>query len=357
MATDNESLIREATESLGASLVGAGAIKPNIPLRIGGLLTLERVARDGVDDQRILAMDMICAYIRASSPHSKPEEMEGTKASIPPPVSEDIKVAVDILADRTEKQIAWENEQKSDHRLNLDNTNLAEVDFTRRNQEPDFSHVSFRNCSLVGANFKGGNLSHADLENTDLTGADLRGVNLTKAHLKCAHLGKADLRRANLRKANLLRADLSDADLRGVDFRKASLLEAGLKGAYLSGANLTKAYLARAYFMDADLAIANLTEANLWEANLTRACLKNAKLTGACLRKANLTWANAEDASFTEANLLGAKVTGANFAGFGALGDGIKPNEKLIFEYVDKDEPIPIPFWGYYDPDSGEYFY
>lgn len=216
------SLFNQATEQLGANLIAGDSNKPNISLRIGGLLTLKRIAQSNVKDYHMQILDMICAYIRFNSPYFPSKKGSSTKKDIAfnvmsptmmpieTLVREDIKIAIDILADRTKEQIETEGEQEAIDCVNLDGTNLADFDFKRRNPMPEFSHVSFKKCRLSGAN-----LSHIDLHGSGFRGSVLKWANLEGANLRGADLRDVDLTGANLREADLRGANLEGADLRG----------------------------------------------------------------------------------------------------------------------------------------------
>lgn len=192
-------LLNQATEHLGANLTGKDSNKPNIPRRIGGLLTLERIARENIEDYHLRIMTMICAYIRENSPYSKPKKNTTRRGRPPNPVREDIQIAVDILARRTPKQVAWEQRPQEEdlYRLNLNNTNLTNADFTHRNLSPDFSYAYFQGSYLKGADLVEANLSKAEfydsmMMNARLTRAKLQGADLAEAHLKGATVTGAE---------------------------------------------------------------------------------------------------------------------------------------------------------------------
>ena len=207
---------------------------PALPVRLGGIYALWRLAEDSSLRDVISVIDILCAFVR-DPPHRPvdrpvPDTDEGgpaaarDKANATNKLRPDVQAILDLLGGR---------------------------DAPYRARLPDSHHL-------------------------DLTGADLTIANLERANLRDADLSGANLSGANLSGADLWRADLSDADLAGAD----------LKHANLSGANLLFANLTNADLTMANLMIANLTGANLTRTNLTAARhLKQEQLDRACIGK------------------------------------------------------------------------
>jgi uncharacterized protein YjbI with pentapeptide repeats len=240
---------KQITERFSKAIEQLGSDKPEVIL--GGIYTLERIARDSEPDQWTI-MEVLTAFVRQNAP------------------------------------IIEENESQSSE----DQEKLLKL------------RISIRACLTVIAERK-----HPDLENKrlDLTKVNISGFNLVQFKLKGFNFTGADLT-----EANLFGADLTEANLRGADLTGADLTGAFLFGADLTGADLTGAYLSGAYLAGAKLTKANLTGANLEEADLTGADLTGANLTGADLTGAYLTGAYLYKADRTGAKLTGAKLTEAN---------------------------------------------
>ena len=177
-----------------------------VDVRIGGIHTLERIARDSPADHPAV-IEMLAAFIRERSREQRPPPDPGGQAR-QRSLSPDVRAAITALG--------------------------------RRLTERDIGPV--------------------DLARADLTGADLGGARLTGADLTEAVLAHAVLARADLPAAKLVRADLTGADLGGARLTGADLTRADLTGADLTDVDLTGADLA-----DADLTRAELTGA-LWPA-------------------------------------------------------------------------------------------
>jgi uncharacterized protein YjbI with pentapeptide repeats len=270
---------KQITERFSKAIEQLASDKPEVIL--GGIYTLERIARDSEPDQWTI-MEVLTAFVRQNAP----------------------------IIEENESQSPEDQEKFLELRISIQAclTVIAE----RKHPDLENKYLDLTEVNISGFNLEGFNLIKANLERADLTEA-----NLERAKLPGAYLFKADLTGANL-----FTADLTGAKLPG-----AYLIGANLIGAYLTVANLTKAYLEEANLTEADLTGAdltgaNLTGANLIGANLTGANLIGANLTGAVLTRANLTRANLTGAYrlepdwitkvlLTEADLEGAILTGA----------------------------------------------
>ncbi|MFM6405520.1 MAG: pentapeptide repeat-containing protein [Microcystis sp.] len=213
---------------------------PKEEVVIGGIYSLERIAKDSPKDQWTI-MEVLTSYIRKNSPipsniqQLEPEERQKALEKLPS-VSIPVQAALTVIGRRK-----VENDQAGD--------NLAETnDFAWDNlaETTDFSKIKI-----------------LDLSRTNLRGANLNRANLYRANLWEANLNGAYLNRANLIGANLIGADLIGADLKGADLKGADLNLADLKGADLKGADLKGADLNLADLKGADLIGANLIGANL----------------------------------------------------------------------------------------------
>ncbi len=167
-----------------------------LPVRLGGVYALWRLAEDSADRDEKSVWDILCAFIR-HPPHEPGEEGKAPKETEVIPVRPDIQAILDLL---TTSAAACQR-KKAGYFLKLNRSNLQQAD-------------------LSGANLSGTNLSNANL-----TGAYLNGAYLTDA--------------------NLSFADLTDAMLIGADLTNANLIDANLIDANLSGANLNDAILDR----------------------------------------------------------------------------------------------------------------
>ncbi|MCA2708946.1 MAG: pentapeptide repeat-containing protein [Microcystis sp. M015S2] len=258
---------RLITERFSKAVEQIGNTKEEVV--IGGIYSLERIAKDSPKDQWTI-MEVLISYIRKNSPiPSNIEQLEPAARQKAleklPSVSIPVQAALTVIGRRK-----VENDQAGD--------NLAGTTDSNKIKILDLSGTNLRGANLDGANLNraildGANLKGAYLDGANLYGANLDGANLYGANLYGADLIGADLIGANLNRANLIGADLIGADLIGANLNRANLIGANLIGANLNGANLNGA---------------NLDGANLYGANLYGAYLNGANLDGANLDGANL---------------------------------------------------------------------
>ena len=249
---------------------------------IGGIYSLERIAKDSPKDQWTI-MEVLTSYIRKNSPipsnieQLKPEERQKALEKLPS-VSIPVQAALTVIGRRK-----VENDQAGD--------NLAETTDFNKIKILDLSQTNLREANLILANLILANLNGANLNGANLYRANLDGANLYRANLDGANLNGANLYGANLNGANLIGANLIGANLNGANLIGANLYRANLDGAELNGANLYGANLNGADLNGADLNGANLNGADLNGADLNGANLNGAGLWGANLNGANLNGA------------------------------------------------------------------
>ena len=207
-----------AVEQLGTR-PGDGS---GLEVRLGGIYTLERIARDS-ETERFTVADVLAAFVRT---HAGPVESQEGRTSQPVDVQAALKV-------------------------------IGRFD-THGNVLPfDLSSADLSGADLTGANLIDADLAHTDLTSANLFGAKLTNANLIGANLTSSNLGtdltNADLTNANLTGANLTGADLTDVNLISADLTDAELWGANLTNVDLFGANLSGAKLTGAYLRDAKL--------------------------------------------------------------------------------------------------------
>jgi hypothetical protein len=206
----------KAIEQLGAS----DGEHAKLEVRLGGIYSLERIARDSQRDHEVV-MEVLTAYIRNNSPRDNLP-----KRTTPRP---DIQAILTVLARR---------EATHERRIiDLESTDLTGADFSLRPRGPaNLRLANLRNADLTGADF-GGNVLKASYSLSPLViapklplagGPALAGssITLSGAYLNGAQLKGAVLKRANLSAVNLSGADLAEADLTEADLSSAYLLTA-----------------------------------------------------------------------------------------------------------------------------------
>jgi hypothetical protein len=187
----------KAVEQLGSD---------KLDVRLGGIYSLERLARDSKADQPTI-IEVFSAYVRAHAP-----------------ADSDRAGRMHCARDRTESPYA----------VPIDVQAVMTV-IGRRDPQADGPNVD-----IMGIN--------QPLVFVDVTGSCLAGVMVFPAHLKGAILRQSDLTKAilprsDLREAIMWSANFTGANLRSADLSDANLVDADLDGADLSGANLNGADL------------------------------------------------------------------------------------------------------------------
>ena len=172
-----EGLITDRINAAVASLGAEKTIKeddkertvPNIEVRIGAILALERMAKKNAD-VHIQIMEILTAYIRENAPVTEEEHERKPR--------QDIQLAFTVIGRRPPKRIALERLQK--FRLDLNNCDLTRIegrgfDFAKA----DFIGTRFVRSHLVTANMQYAYLVNANLQHArHLTDAFLRGAAL-----------------------------------------------------------------------------------------------------------------------------------------------------------------------------------
>lgn len=369
--------INKAVEMLGAEKTvkklkkdKSGSVEvtvPNIEVRIGAILSLERIAQDstaydkGRDHVRV--MEILCAYVRENSNARKPVDFpepewvplaDGASAesrkkhlaerqrrfgemffeslawkwaqALPKPRA-DVDQAMKVLGRRTAIQrkveAAWPNPPTDDTIWPFDKgleglpekedgeaTTTAEIDAFKTRlaawKQTLADYGGYR-IDLRGANLQGADLSRAVLSGAKLSETRMEGGNLHEAKMKGTDLSEAKLHGAYFVAAMLDGADLSETRMEAVDMSEAQLRGANLSFAGLNGANLYNARI-----MGAIMTYAVLERGNLQYAHLKGAYLVGAKIEAANFRKARMEAANlAKTRIISSTNLGSAVVNGA----------------------------------------------
>ncbi len=311
---------------------------PNIEVRIGGLLSLERIAQDstrydqGRDHVRV--MEIICAYVRENAPASgavdfpladweplpddaTEEESETHEmwhkarfgetwtsdapdaqewaGSLPAP-REDIQTALNILKRRTYEQ------------------RKVEANWPDVGPAPEgwvFDEATFKRLPDEPAKDA---LTKAELEEFEA------GLVAWRTRVRTYKGYRLDLRNTNLQRADLSKAMFSGALLYGARMGGAILSGARMEGANLSqarmeGALLFMVRLEGAYLNEARMGGANLGEARMEGANLLMAWMEGANLTRARMEGADLGMAQMAEADLCEVRMEGADLTLARMEG------------------------------------------
>lgn len=185
-------ILSKAVENLGAekTVTRDGVMKtvPSLEVRNGGILALERLARENLDFH-IEIMEILTAYIRHNVQSYVQHKSQQDNAIRP---RDDLVIAFDVLSRRTCAQRAFE--QSAQYQLQLNDT-------------------SFRRLILADYDFSG-----IDFSGSDFTHAYLRDLNLEKSRLN-----RCNFNNARLREVNLNFVDYSGANFSGALFNSMSL--------------------------------------------------------------------------------------------------------------------------------------
>lgn len=304
--------------------------QPNIEVRIGGLLSLERISQDSVKyDQgrdHVRIMEILCAYVRNNAPASSAQDVPGEDPE-------------DLQADATEEQLSacnaawkvrnqtireWLNKlPKPREDIQLALSIIGRREPKQRQIEAGWGAEAARDAEWVFDTPFPETQEKIEIWNRKLRGyrgyrPDLRGTNLQKADLRGAYLSGALLKEARLQGANLSEARLVHSQLekteaqgtvfvssvmRGARLRFANCHAAEFRGAELQEANLFGAILPGAYFNNANMDWTDLMMAQMQGATLVRTRLKGADLSFTQLR-----WAVLRDANFSDTDLLSSQM-------------------------------------------------
>ncbi len=241
---------RLITDRFGKAVEQLGS--KDISVRIGGIYSLERIAKDSPKDHWTV-IEVLTAYVREKSPLPKVSEAKGSQpknSKQPTPLANSPKFPTDVQSALTAIGRRDPSRGGEGKRLDLSNSYL--------------SYANLSGANLSGANLYGAHLNSAYFIDANLNGANLNGAYLNDAYLNGASLSSASLSGAYLNGTNLNGADLSGVVLNGVD----------LSGVVFYGADFSNANLYDADLSDIDLSDVDLSGA--W--NLTAKQLEGTKL-------------------------------------------------------------------------------
>jgi hypothetical protein len=207
--------LRRMTETFSTATEQLGSEK--LEVRVGGIYTLERLAREALARRRGRKLDAkaeeaslywtvvetLTAFVRERARWKEPDTSssetvarfyEEAKTDRPEPVT-DIAAVVSVIWRRLPK--GRQLEERHDWRIDLRATDLRGADLTEVHLErAKLSGAHFERAVLVWAHLEGADLTWARLEGAHLGGTNLRKAHLADAYLYMAHLDGADLSEA-----------------------------------------------------------------------------------------------------------------------------------------------------------------
>ncbi|MFY0681277.1 MAG: pentapeptide repeat-containing protein [Thalassovita sp.] len=312
--------ISKAVEQLGTektvkTLSGSGEMieqtQRNIEVRIGGLLSLERIAQDSVSYDKgrdhVRVMEIICAYIRENAPARSavaiPAEVWAPSADEAPdqetddwaenrqkelrksigewvatlrPAKEDIQTALNILARRSAAQRQVEAIWLCD--VDPQTSRVFDEEDCPVFIAPDDPQAMSAAIEKYSADLNDWQTRigayagyRLDLRHTNLQMADLSDGNFTGANFIGSQIQRADLTNAQMQRADLSHAQMQGAHLLVAQMQEADLSKAQIQGAHLSYAQINE----NTSFNSATLESALLREVDLTNVNLSKAQIKS----------------------------------------------------------------------------------
>ncbi|WP_375554028.1 pentapeptide repeat-containing protein [Roseovarius mucosus] len=343
--------INKAVEQLGAEKSvkrdDKETTEPNIEVRIGAILSLERIAQDstrydkGRDHVRV--MEILCAYVRENSNARAPRDFplaeweplkdDATKAerkahemwrevrfrdrynanarewaaSLPKPRA-DIAQTLQVLGRRTADQrrveAAWPNppEKETVWPFDVPCPELSEVegDDARTSAEIESFKEKLvawrdrlRDYSGYRLDLRGANLQGADLsaKRPDASNAVFSGAIMQSSRLEGADLSGARLEGIELQHSRMEGVFLKEARIEAAEF-----ITARMEGVNLTGARMRSADFSDVKMEASDMRFARMEEANFRWARMECADLTYARMSGAGLSAARLSCANLSNA-------------------------------------------------------------
>jgi hypothetical protein len=233
------------TERFNKSIEQLGSDKSSVIL--GGVFTLDALARNHPEDFHDTVYNLLCAFIRDHATHQQSAIKTDSEDGYPDLHEEDpdsweyltktpVSYPDDDLLGKKDKPVSVVIETV----LNLITNRVTSND---RDFLIDLRYANLRNANLRGTN----------LANAKLTGVNLRGANLEETKLAGAEVNFAIL----------INAYMQNSDLTDVQLTSSSLQNVNLGGSILEKANISDSNLANAFLRKANLLKTNFSGSNL----------------------------------------------------------------------------------------------
>lgn len=182
--------INKAVENLGATRQVGDRLEPNVEVRVGGLLALERIAQTH-PAEHIRTIDIICAYLVENSQSFVKSHVEMDENGIPiseSPIAarQDLNTVLRILSVRSVDQISMEN--KRPHRIDLRELDLRGL---------RIEGISFVECDLTRARFCGAELNVTYFEDSYLKDCNFDFCSLSRVEFSSSPMSYASFISAN----------------------------------------------------------------------------------------------------------------------------------------------------------------
>jgi uncharacterized protein YjbI with pentapeptide repeats len=314
---------KQITERFSKAIEHLGSEK--LQIRLGGIYSLERIAKDSEKDQWQV-IEVLTAFVRENykiERNQKPFDVYDLYEIRDCQNYYDDDDLYDDVPDDFEMVVRTPNKNYVPSapvekqavltalgRIGKPRDRLGQNNF-------DFSRTDLRGVLLTGdlrnINFEGANLEWATLKNVALDDANFIGANLGAAKIENANLKNTNFSKAELRWTDWLDVNFERTNLEGVNLGNSIFKKVSLNHLNLSSINFREAKFSevlfnhtnfqRANLYRSDLGVVNLQGVDFKFANLDRANLKGANLESAILENTSLNNANLEDANLESANL------------------------------------------------------
>jgi uncharacterized protein YjbI with pentapeptide repeats len=294
---------------------------PNIEVRIGGLLSLERISQDSMNydggRDHIRVMEILAAYIRENA---KRNETELVDQSVEPMVTlknpdivaivqprEDIKIALGVIGLRTKAQMHveanWLTQSNEDFVWPFDKT-LVEgmkrdiVNLYEYSQQTPVAksrgirsyvgyRVDLRNCNFTGAAFDGYDFCGAIFDNCILD---------ETSFFNCSFTG-AFFRNAQIRNARFDTIEMSAGHFTAVEFEGSKFFNCVTASSSFAQTSLARTAFHNCSFFevafrDAKFNAANIRNSEFVNCDLSFSDMRNAKIENSLIRFCSFEGAN-----------------------------------------------------------------
>jgi len=272
-----EKTVKEVAEGDDGQVVQVERTAPNLEVRIGAILSLERIAQDSTTHDKgrdhVRVMEILCAYIRENAPASSAKdhdfgEWEPLKddpsdeeraahrtkrkdrfgqlffdgavykwAQTLSTPREDIAQALTIIGRRTHDQVLAEAASPNPPSASTDwvfdtdcpalpddrsDAALSESELNEYRQHLDVwkkkvARYTGYKLDLRNANLQGADMSEARFQAARFDKTRMEGADLREARMERVDLGQARMERADLGQARMEGADLTKARMGGAD--------------------------------------------------------------------------------------------------------------------------------------------
>lgn len=239
---------------------------PNIEVRVGSILSLERIAQDSTRHDRgrdhVRIMEIICAYIRENAPakHASPSPYDTGSPD---------EIAQARIQTHPDQWIASLSRPRAD-------IEIALIVLGRRSTDQVGVEQCFKNSSGKGYCL---DLSHTNLRRANLTGGNFEGASFFESCLEGAYLNEGKFSNCNFIGAALIRVGAGWAIFDCARFDCADISHAVCDNARFRDCSYSHTYFVRTQLIGANFKFQENTKGN----NVNRAFFVDANIGNACI--------------------------------------------------------------------------